>query len=242
MVLTSDIALLGDTINTWGIIRDLSLRGPVSVIIPQESKWFYELLSPTIKLSVKDDTKYSNGELNLTEAFIYGSKENYHMSQCYHAQFNLPTPKKPIRPELNVPDIEVPIYDYILAPFSRSLPEEQKWGLHRWQELSWKLNQQGFTTCVFGNSKYDPQINGMQMEYDRPMNEVLNMIKKCRKGVVSVVTGISHLAYAMEAQNILLSGQGNSGWGINPDAFVITGRVNDFTVEQVLRVINENRL
>lgn len=239
MVLENSIGLIGDLVNTFGILKDLTSSQNVSIIKPVETDWFYDLITPTVKFKyTESDSKYS--DLDLGKAFQYGCANNLHMSQCYHVQFGLPTPEHPIRPELNVPDVEVPIYDYILAPFSRSLPEEQKWSLHKWQELGWQLEKQGYSVCVFGNSKYDQSTFGLTNEYDRPMNEVLNIIKKCRKGVVSIVTGISHLAYAMNTKNILLSGQGDSGWGINPDGYIITGMVCDFTKEQVLRIINEN--
>lgn len=230
--------MIGDCVNTFGILRDLSKIEPLEVKHSAEAKWFYDLLPKELNIKSVDEVDDNAIELDLIGAFRYSEGYKYHMSQCYHQQFGLPTPSQPIKPELDVPNIEVPIYDYILTPFSRSLPEYQKWGLHRWQELSWDLNKNKYSTCIFGNSLYDPKINGLQMEYDRPMVEVLNMIKKCRKGVISVITGISHLSYAMDAKNCLLSGQGVTGWGINPNATIIDNpNVCEISVKEVLEVL-----
>jgi len=240
MQIKNSIGLIGDAVNTYGIMRDLSqANGGLEVAIHPEAKWFFDLLPPELNIKVVDWVGNDAKELDLVGAFNFSHTSDLHMSQCYHYQFGLATPTAPIRPVLNVPDLDVPVYDYLLSPFSRSLPIEQKWDMPNWEQLANRLKEQGYEVAVLGNSQYDQKFKNITNEQDRPIAEVLNMIKKCRKGLISVVTGTSHLAYAMGTKNYLLNNQGGK-WGVNPDAVSIETYIPNISVDEVITLIIQN--
>lgn len=241
MQLYNDINLIGDLVNTLPVMTDLSNKYEGLRVMQSldEGKWIYPLIPKDKNISLVPEDNVCSLMMDLVAAFKFGSENDQHMSQCHHHLFGLPTPARPIRPKLEVPDIDVPIYDYIFAPFSRSLPADQKWPIKNWIELLTDLTRVGFRVAVFGNSKYDSPLEfGSYSEFDRPMIEVLSMIKKCRQGVISVVTGISHLAYAMNTKNYLFCNQG--AWGKNPDAICLETYIPKITSDEVLTLINEN--
>ena len=238
IVLHNPEGLIGDVLGTVPIMIDLAKQnGGLKVMAHHEADWLYPLIAHH-GIERIHETSVVNAELDIQEAFRFSQENGTYMGQSWHNQFGLPTPPA-APPDLEIPDVEVPIYDYIFAPFSRSTPDNQKWVVGRWFQLARKLVQDGNSICVFGNSKFDSPILGMVNEFDRPMIEVLNILKKCRKGCVSINTGISHLCYATGTKNYLLNNQGQ-GWSVQPDAISIETYIPRITVDEMLDFIKNN--
>ena len=134
----------------------------------------------------------------------------------------------------------MPKYDYVLAPFSRSRPDYEKWAQVNWQELVSRMPDKSF--AIFGNPKYD-DINFIQApnavaEFGRPFTEVSNILLNS-KGAITIISGISHLAYALNVKNYLLGGQ-NEIWGINPESvrFKFSSKTDETTVSEVQEKLN----
>lgn len=239
MQLKNSINLIGDLCGTVPVMLDLAKKhGHLQVFqTMDEGKWIYPML-PGIELvnRINEDSPFM--ELDISDAFSFAERSNIHMTQAYHEQMLMPTPAEPIRPDLNLPDIDVPIYDWVFAPFGRSAPEEQKWEVGKWVELAYALHKQGKSVCILGNSKHDNKFNAYKCvnEFDRPLPEVMNILKKSRHGCVSIVTGISQLCYALGVKNYVFCNQGNN-WGRNPDAVNMETYIPRITVEEVLEVL-----
>lgn len=246
MQLVNNNNLIGDLTGTVNIMIDLAKKhGGLNVHQTlEEGRWIYDLIPDkyNIKLIQQIDCSPSANVLitDIGAAFNYSQEHGTYMSQSWHDQFGLPTPAA-APPDLDIPDVDVPVYDYIFAPFSRSTPDNQKWHIGHWIDLEIQLKKKGYSVCFFGNSEHDQPINitAVNLEYDRPMIEVLNILKKCRKGCISINTGISHLCYATNTKNYLLNNQGQ-GWAVQPNAISIETYIPRITVDEMLDFIQNN--
>jgi len=174
--------------------------------------------------------------LSSSEAFQIAAKKNYYMTQAFMEQAGLEVPKVPPKAILDYQRVELKDrVDYLISPFARSLPENQKWSIEKWKELCKVFPDKIFG--VLGNSKYDER-NIWQNEknvvplYDYHFNTVCNYFINS-KALISLVTGTSHLAFHLGVKNILLTNQ-NMTWGNNPDAIKITDYIPNIKVEQVI--------
>ncbi len=133
-------------------------------------------------------------------------------------------------------------HDYIISPFARSLPPEQKWSQENWQKLVETFPEKSF--AVFGNSLYDPhdyiKAPNVIDKYDKPFKEVCTELALSKEGIISVVTGTSHLAFHLGVKNILLNNQ-NFEWGTNPDAICIRTPIPTLIVDEVVEVMKANQ-
>ncbi|MCW3111390.1 MAG: hypothetical protein JWQ09_5896 [Segetibacter sp.] len=238
MQLINDVELIGDLLNTIPVMIELSIinNGLEVKHIGEKSKWIYPLIPKKYNINLVDIVDNNAIKIDMLTAFDSSQILNSHMSISYHAQFGLPVPTNPIKPELEFEVLPVPVYDYILCPHSRSLTDKEKWDAEKWIELAQELEEKGYSVCFFGSSLYDKEFIGFNNEYDRPMVEVLNMIKACNEGIISVVTGISHLCYAVGAKNYVMCNQLNK-WGLNPSAVHIKKYIPELTVDEVLEVL-----
>jgi hypothetical protein len=207
-------------------IRDLAKLTKLNFLVQSE----YEALENDIASEYK---------FNISRAFELSCRQNLHMIQanypelCYDVPADIPKPKLYIKPE------PVEYVDFLISPFSRSLPEEQKWQKEKWQQLVVAFKKYKFG--LLGSFRDDPEFikadNCINI-FDKSFNYVSNTMMKARYGLISVVTGTSHLAYALSVKNFLFINQG--AWGKNPEALYITDPINSITVDQVKKFINEN--
>lgn len=251
-ILLSDVPLIGDCLGTIPAVIALAQTVDKLVLVPHPARWDLAEMIPQkhgIQLgglhSANIDYTIRVGPDD-TEAYFYAHENKLHMTAAHHHFLGLPTPPAPVRPELEFPDIAVPRYDYILSPFSRSLPEEQLWPAWKWAQLVGMLPKKKF--AFFGNPQYDIPGQSLvwhmlmvhknvQPEFGRPLAELANIMQKSGP-CISVTNGISHLSFALGTGNILLFGQ-DTPWGKNPDATIIQGLVPDISVEQVLAAFTE---
>lgn len=231
MVLKNDIDLIGDFLGTIPAMVELSKQEPLHVIINDKVEGLFDLIPKKYGIKRVYDKPYDKA-FDLHAAFKLASIENLHMIQSYFPFVGLPIPNNIPRPELEFDKTEpCTKYDYILAPFSRSLPPEQLWQQEKWVELVKSMPDKQF--ILFGNSKYDTNfINepNCVSVFDRPFDVVCNLIQQS-KAVISVVTGISHLCFALDKTNYLFFNQGL--WGKNIDAICFDGLIPNISVDEV---------
>ena len=244
MILYSEIGLIGDTLGYFPAMIELSNTVDMLYVVPHPEIYeLFDMIPKKYDISRHIPENYQDEntkKLDLQLAFSLAIQNNLHMIQSHYYFVGLPIPSNIPKPELDVPDIKVPVYDYIISPFSRSLPNEQLWQKEKWLELVNKLSNKSF--AIFGNSKYDDvkylEAPNVIVEFGRPFVEVANIMKKAKHGLLSVVTGTSHLAYALDVKNYLLENQSQSmKWGINPSSLRITQQVDTISVDSVIDLL-----
>lgn len=245
MIIKNEVGLIGDFLGTIPVMQYLSEKEYVKVKgLPIEVvSLFYSIKwSPDNELlKAKDANKPHDFEIDLTKAFNIASSKNLHMTQAHFAVLGLPIPEAPVRPILIETRNIKSNHDYVLSPFSRSLPEDQRWPQKNWQDLVDEMYDKNF--LLIGSSKDDIDfISGTNVNkaFGAAWFYIMNVIKMC-KGIISVVTGTSHLAYALEAKNYLFCNQGGP-WGINPDARIIEkGKpIKEITVKEVKKYLEHD--
>ncbi len=227
MIVRNPNTLIGDFIGTIPAMQ--ALPSGTKFVIADEVTELFNMTGLTRCFGIPDI------EFDLHAAFALADRQDLHMIQANFAFVGLAIPEKIPYPKLNYPLLNATQYDYCLAPFSRSLPYEQKW--NHWQSLVDAMPDKSF--CVLG-AKSDPidYIRGANVTplFGQTMSFVCNLLEQSK--LISVVTGISHLAHAIGAKNYLLCNQGR--WGKNPDAIVIEGNIPYIGVDKVLEVLNAN--
>ena len=232
--------LIGDFLGILPVMVALAKQDELHVNIHPEAEHIFDLVPSkyNIKLQDKDEALYDRVlELDVNKAFNISHQKNYYMSQAHFAYLGLPVPEQPSKAELEFEPAEVPQCDFVLAPFSRSLPPQERWPKERWQQLTSLLPDKSF--CVIGHDRderdYVTGANVLQM-YNYPVVTVINLLKKARKGLISVVSGPSHLAFHLGVKNYLLTNQ-NMTWGNNPDAVKITDPIPELRPEKVAQLL-----
>jgi ADP-heptose:LPS heptosyltransferase len=239
--------LLGDFIGVIPTIIELSKTvDKLTVDVVDSTVEIFNMIPKKYNITRADTTPKNTAKYDISHAgmaFSFAHQgmpggSSRHMTQCYQHVVGLPTPNEPVRPDLEVPDLDyTPKYDFILSPFSRSLQEHSKWQKFKWQLLVNKLSDKTFS--LFGNSTFDDKnyilAPNVTPEFDRPFTEVASIMKKS-KGLIAVNTGTQHLSYAIKVPTILLSDQGGL-WGRNPEAIWLQGNVQNISVEQVIETI-----
>lgn len=232
MILKNNIALIGDFINTIPLMEELAKKEPIKVIYNQEAKHLYDLINPSVKVELIEEGE-EDIEIDINRAFAIACQSNLHMTQAYFGAVNMPIPDKPIKPNIVWPKEECEFVDFIISPFSRSLPVNQLLWPHQWFEIINHFKDRKI--LLLGNSKHDDPsmffgFKNVEVFFDHPLGEVLNRMSNCR-ALISVVTGTSHLSYPVGCKNILLTKQRKSGWGINPEAICIENFETDLIIK-----------
>lgn len=236
MIIRNVNNLIGDYLGTVPAMQLIAERNaaiglPCTFIVPDGIASLHKMAGLQ-----RSDSNYADCSFDLHRAFALADKENLYMSQAHFSFVGLPTPSEPPRPQLNVPVFGVQSFDYILAPFSRSLPPEQLWPRQCWQGLVNSMPDKSF--CLFGAGKDDIDFidaPNCTPVFDASFDIVCNVMRAAKGGVISIVTGISHLAFALNVKNYLLINQGS--WGRNPDAICITKPIHSTGVDDVRKLI-----
>lgn len=232
MIIQNPNTLIGDFIGTIPAMNELVIKYPDA-----------EFISPMGELFDMTGLKRSTSTIpdilfDLHAAFALASRENLHMIQANYPLVGLAPPMDIPRPKLNVEDIECPVFDYVIAPFGRSAPAHEKWALDKWQQLINSQPDKKF--CVVGVSPNDPIniFHDVYIAFDCSMQLLCNLLQKSRHGCISIVTGISHLCYALNVKNYVLFNQG--AWGKNPEASLIQKNIPDITVDDMINFLGWN--
>ncbi len=240
-LLTCHDGLIGDFLGILPVVIELSKHENLHVNIHPEAESIFQLVPKkySIELQKQESDLYSKTvELNVSIAFNISNEHNYYMSQAHFAYLGLPVPDKPPKAELEFEVTNEPAYDYIIAPFSRSLPPDQRWPKEEWQRLVDLMFDNTF--CVIGHDRDERNFvqgsNVVQM-YNEPIVKVINILKQSRKGLISVVSGPSHLSFHLGVKNYLLTNQ-NMTWGNNPEAVKIYDYIPELKAERLIEILN----
>jgi hypothetical protein len=233
--------MIGDFLCSIPVMTALAKRGGGGDICVHDSvRAIADLIAPSCRIGFSQHRRQHHAVLHYLslydgQAYQLAHDVGLHMTQAMYSMFDLPIPDKPERPKLKVKDEWTATYDFVLSPFSVSLQDDpiQLLPQAQWQRIVDMQPDKKFG--VFG-SRTDPlnYIVGDNVwnEYDNEWNTVCNIMQRAREGLISVVTGTSHLAYALGVKNYLFDWQ-NTPWGINPDAVRIhkpceTATASDF--------------
>lgn len=235
--------LIGDFLGAIPTIIEFAKQDELHLKINPEADPLFKMIPKKyrIKLQEKEDALYDKVvELNISKAFTIANENNYYMSQSHFAYLGLPVPAIPIKAELEFESADLPVYDFILAPFSRSLPPTERWPREQWQRLADFLHTSSF--CIIGHERDEKNFvtgkNVTQM-YNENLVKVMTVLKNARRGLISVVSGPSHLAFHLGVKNYLLTNQ-NMTWGNNPEAVWICDYIPELKAERVVVELKKN--
>jgi ADP-heptose:LPS heptosyltransferase len=224
MIIRNDNDLIGDFIGT---IPAMQAVDALYVIKPQMVE-----LASMARIEYTIVQQLCDKEFDLHNAFAFAASHNLHMIQANFRELDLPVPRNIPRPELTVITEPVPVVDYVLSPFSRSLPESERW--EKWQELIDSMADKRFA-LIGGMYDDEDYLTGCLKIFNRSLNYISNVLLNS-KGLISVVTGTSHLAYALGVKNYLFCSQG--AWGKNPEAIhLANGSITDVEVKKVIDLL-----
>lgn len=214
--------LIGDFLGSIPAMQALGKTDKLVVEIHPEAEKLVSLIDNPDEIVFT--TQPSGGHIAHTiysaTAFPIATGNNWYMSQAFFRQVGLEVPLVPPKAKLKYDDVNVPTFDYIISPFARSLPDRQKVTKSIWKELVDLMPDKTF--CVIGTSVHDrsdfilrPNVWAM---FDCNFEAVCNLLIKARYGLISVVTGTSHLAFHLGVKNWILNNQ-DFKWGTNPDGY-----------------------
>lgn len=239
MILINNLeGLIGDFLGTIPAMQKLSEKNKVVVKFNPEIEGLLDLIqSKNLKklTAISIDNIDKQITFSSSEAFGIATSNNWYMTQAFMKQAGLDIPKIAPKAKLIYNHSTIPIapIDYLISPFARSLPLDQKWQREKWQDLVKSMPDKKFG--VLGNYKYDDPmyVNGRNVRIFYSLSfDVLCRLFKNSGCLISVVTGTSHLAFHLGVKNILLNNQ-DFAWGTNPEAICIRDYIPDITVEQV---------
>jgi hypothetical protein len=231
--------LIGDFLGFVPALQRVSLHNQVYLEKTEVLQKFYNL----IKKDIYNFYYYENQEIdkiifaNTDE--VSANNKNKYMSGEYlnfiFNQFNIDIHEHAPKIDFNFLLTDTPEkFDYLIAPYGRSAPIEQKISLDIWKKFFNKKNN--FIFGVLGDSRNDnfDIFNNMQnviKVFDNDFNSVYNKMKNS-KGVISIVTGITHFCYHAKIPNILFSNQ-FANWGNNPEARTIIKNIPNISVNDI---------
>lgn len=228
MKLVNKIGLIGDFIGTIPVMIHLASKSPEGLQVAgvwSEIREIFGMIPSKYKITEALSEQGADHKLDLEEAFRIASVRGLHMTQAHFAVLGLDVPDKPVRPELEIEMNGAPIKmkgDYIISPFSRSLPEDQRWPSQYWQELVDTMDDKQF--ILLGSQKRGDDFNYIMGDnvskfFDCSFNYVAALLENNRN-LIGLVSGLSHMAYALNVNTWLLAGQ-TGAWGLNPEATMI---------------------
>ncbi|MBO9205509.1 MULTISPECIES: glycosyltransferase family 9 protein [Niastella] len=234
--------LIGDFLGVIPIMIELARQDTLQVCIHPEAELIFQLIPQKYNIKLQEMGSGFDRvlELDINKAFELSHRHNYHMTQSYYACLGLPVPEKPPVAELEYELMETPGYDYILAPFSRSLPPQERWPREQWQRLTDLMPDKSF--CIIGHERDERDFvtgSNISQMYNEPLVRVINTLRNSGKGLISVVSGPSHLAFHLGVKNYLLTNQ-TMTWGNNPEAIQISDHIPDLKAERVTGILHGN--
>lgn len=245
-LLNNPDGLIGDFLGTIPVMQYMSSSyNALHVIIHPEAEKIFRLIPSkyniirTYHREHPDHLYDEELSLDISKAFSVASQKNLYMSQTHFDVLGYYVPQVAPKADLEIVPIECPEYDFLLAPFARSLPPQERWSQARWQKLVDALPHLRFGLLGTAATDSPDYLKGYNVtaEFDHNFNYVSNLLRKS-KGVISVVTGISHLCFHLGVPNILLNNQ-NFTWGTNPEAINIRTPIPELMASTVVEKIKE---
>ena len=243
-VLDNDIELIGDYLGTIPATLALATRGHVTMRVHPKVAPLAALLPKRYGIAVvvsEERAKDATHRLDLFGTARWSNANGVYMTQGFFHNLGLPIPVVPPRATLELDESKkVPIAgDVGLAPFARSLNATERWPRERWQALVDAFPDVRF--LLYGDTRVDdPQyVTGPNVTpfFGYSIEQAALSIRDLKRCLISVVTGLSHLAFAVGQTNVVLSEQ--APWGKNPEAIKIERRVDTISVATVARVLEQ---
>lgn len=228
MTIRNDNCLIGDFIGTIPAMQYMQANCGADFIINRNMQELGDMAMIPYEFEGSADKTF-----NLMRAFGYAAQYNLHMIQANFNEMSLPVPKSVPRPHLLIREMKVPKVDYVLSPFSNSLPTNERWPKEKWIELVKGSNK---TFALIGGVNDEPFINELNCIniFGESLCYIANLLLNC-KALISVVTGTSHLAYALDVKNILFCVQGS--WGKNPQAIILNENIPGIHPNKVINML-----
>lgn len=239
MIIKSDINLVGDFLGTLPAIIEKNQREKVQLIITGLKSSLISLIPKEIEL-VNEEILY-DVKLDIHKAFAYANDRGLYMSQCYYQQLGLPTPFLKEKVFLEYRKQMTEVVDYVISPFSLSLPENQKVNKQVWQDMV--DDNPNMLFALIGVEGIDDAnlIEGKNVVkfFNRDLHFICNLLRNSDKGLISLVTGTAHLAFHLTVFNILFTNQ-LGVWGNNPEAFFVKDYIPSLTYEKNIKKLIKN--
>lgn len=248
--------LIGDFLGSIPAVQELARRTDVRIsnVIPAELYPFFNASGLEPLKAFEDVLGWREVNLNCTLAWEVAIERNLHMTQAYFHLLGLPVPETPVKAQLTFPTkagaIGYKSFDYIIAPFSRSLPGTQRVNTEVWKELIESLKKD---VLIIGHTRdLDAALDilGGYVSHDQygaayinsakgsallggEFTDVIELMKIAKGGLISVVSGPSHVAFHVGIKNYLITNQ-RELWGNNPDAVQIRESIPELTAETIM--------
>ena len=169
----------------------------------------------------------------------------------------------PVAPELFIPEVDVPSYDIVIAPYVLA-DLNRMWPMYRWQQLVDSFKDE-WSIAVIGGSKLPPdadlrkisnagvghfhdyhrqqmsqRIVGADEVFDRPLFEVARILQKA-KMVITVDSGPSRMMHGIAGPRhiILAHATCSPDWCTYPGALMVHGYMHDIDAERVISLARE---
>ena len=238
----ANLGLIGDCLAAMPFVYEQTLLDNVTVG-PNLNSWVAEGINFSI---AQDETLLPgacNYKLEANHSFQYccGTNPMTHMIQGHYAVNNLPMPSIPLTFKVPLKQEKCHLQPGIaIAPFSISDHQNNKlWPYDRWLELTQQLPEPIY---VLGSSKDDfswIQDSNLIAVIDKPMSFITDLLSQS-KLLVSIDTGISHLAHLLEMRNhaLLYPKCLPSKFVVNPYSSYIQDWPLNVTVNQMLALCN----
>jgi hypothetical protein len=204
------------------------------------NRWAFEGLATTSK-TILSSVDVASDEIKVlcSDALAHHNKTggHLHMAQCYYDMNGLAVPPLPLM--IDIEPVKVNSVDVVFCPFSSSGRDAKTWPLDRWRLLKELLGAQ--TICAIASSKCGGDDiktlsdMGFDMVVDQPCSLVASLLKTTRL-LVTVETGIGHLAQFLGLKNVVMLDPAYPHWKFAnyPAARTIRKSVGDITVDEVL--------
>jgi hypothetical protein len=158
-----------------------------------------------------------------------------HPTQVLMRYAGLDVPDEVPQPRITVPDLDVPSYDFLIAPRAHLAPERSL-SYEFAAELSQRL-QEIMGTVAFVGGYNDPRVDNLvDHHYGKPLPYVVNLLRKCRGAVITCDSGVSRLCHAAGIDNhiLLASTVVPLEWATHPKAHVYYTEPNGWKIERIL--------
>jgi hypothetical protein len=203
----NDACLLGDSLCSLPTFQALALRSEEPVYWYLDNKFTRELMPKSYNLIFTPEPPV--GMTKRIDLSVLRSFNNYsvfmHMIHAYMRDVGLPISKELPKLDIEYEKIDVPVYDYVISPFSASDVKNNKmWPLDRWQKVIHKLKEGGATIAVVGSSRTDKEVlTDVDYYFDYKLDYICNLLLAAKK-VLTIDNGISHLCHFVGANHRML--------------------------------------
>lgn len=193
-------------------------------------------------------TPYADAEvivLGVAAAIGYEFGEKVlHPTQAVMAWAGLDISADVPQPKINVPDIDVPECDFLIAPWSkdrsRSLTPDEVNGL-----IDTLLARDGAARIAVLGGIVDPVVTSSTYRgmcvYGKPLDYVVNLMRRCKRAVITVDSAMNRLAHAAGISNHVLLGANVTPpqWQTHPGCHLYYGPPHEWRTEEILRLVEE---